>query len=123
MIGNADCSQLGRLFVRFFGDRDPSMADYFAESLADAEIPMSAVQSFLICHADDALMELNELVRRFTAIFRGVTPNRIRRSRTGTLARLFSGSSEVLGGSVRKVVESGNAGVFIPKGSQRLAGG
>ena len=40
------------------------MADYFAESLPDAEIPMSAVQSFLIRHADsadDALMELDEL--------------------------------------------------------------
>ena len=64
MIGNADCSQLGRLFVRFFGDRDPSMADYFAESLPEAEIPMSAVQSFLIRHADSAdhaLMELDEL--------------------------------------------------------------
>ncbi len=64
VIGNADRSQLRRLFVRFFGDRDPSMADYFAESLPDAEIPMSAVQSFLIRHADsadDALMELEEL--------------------------------------------------------------
>lgn len=64
VIGNADRSQLRRLFVRFFGDRDPSMADYFAETLPDAEIPMSAVQSFLIRHADsadDALMELEEL--------------------------------------------------------------
>ncbi len=64
VIGNADRSQLRRLFVRFFGDRDPSMADYFAESLPDGEIPMSAVQSFLIRHADsadDALMELEEL--------------------------------------------------------------
>ncbi len=64
LIGNAGRSQLRRLFVRFFGDADPTMADYFSESLPADEIPMSAVQSFLIRHADsadDALMELDEL--------------------------------------------------------------
>lgn len=64
LIGNAGRSQLRRLFVRFYGDADPTMADYFSESLPADEIPMSAVQSFLIRHADsadDALMELDEL--------------------------------------------------------------
>lgn len=65
LIGNADRDQLRRLFVRFFGDHDPTMADYFADSLPVDEIPMSAVQAFLIRHADsadDALLDLDELV-------------------------------------------------------------
>ena len=64
LIGYADREQLRRLFVRFFGDNDPSMADYFADSLAEGTLPMSAVQTYLIQHADsadDALLELDEL--------------------------------------------------------------
>jgi chaperone BCS1 len=63
-IGNADRSQLRRLFVRFFGDADPTMADYFAESLPEGVVPMSAVQTFLVRYADsadDALLNLDEL--------------------------------------------------------------
>ena len=40
------------------------MADYFAESLTERTLPMSAVQTYLITHADsadDALMNLDEL--------------------------------------------------------------
>ena len=65
LIGHAEPDQLRRLFVRFFGDQDPSMADYFAETLGNVELPMSAVQTYLIQHADsadDALMNLDELV-------------------------------------------------------------
>ena len=64
LIGYADREQLRRLFVRFFGDNDPSMADYFSDSLAEGTLPMSAVQTYLIQHAnsaDDALLELDEL--------------------------------------------------------------
>ena len=64
LIDYADRDQLRRLFVRFFGDNDPSMADYFAESLTERTLPMSAVQTYLITHADcadDALMNLDEL--------------------------------------------------------------
>ena len=64
LIDYADRDQLRRLFVRFFGDNDPSMADYFAESLEERTLPMSAVQTFLITYADsadDALMNLDEL--------------------------------------------------------------
>lgn len=64
LIGYADQQQLRRMFVRFFGDSDPSMADYFADSLKDLELPMSAVQTFLIKHAesaDDALFHLDDL--------------------------------------------------------------
>lgn len=63
-IGNADRSQLRRLFVRFFGDDDPAMADYFADSLPDDMIPMSAVQTHLVRYADsadEALMNLESL--------------------------------------------------------------
>lgn len=63
-IGNADRSQLRRLFVRFFGNADPTMADYFAESLPEGAVPMSAVQTFLVRYADsadDALLNLDEL--------------------------------------------------------------
>ena len=64
LIDYADRDQLRRLFVRFFGDNDPSMANYFAESLSERTLPMSAVQTYLITHADsadDALMNLDEL--------------------------------------------------------------
>ncbi|HEY0980500.1 MULTISPECIES: AAA family ATPase [unclassified Schlesneria] len=65
LIGYANQEQLRRLFVRFFGDDDPSMADYFAESLVEGTLPMSAVQTYLIQHADsadDALLDLDELI-------------------------------------------------------------
>jgi chaperone BCS1 len=64
LIGYAERDQLRRLFVRFFGDNDPSMADYFADSLRERSLPMSAVQTYLIQYAesaDDALMNLDEL--------------------------------------------------------------
>ena len=64
LIGYAVWEQLRRLFVRFFGDNDPSMADYFADCLSELELPMSAVQTYLIKHAesaDNALMKLDEL--------------------------------------------------------------
>ena len=64
LIGYADREQLRRLFVRFFGDNDPSMADYFADSLAEGTLPMSAVQTYLVQHADsadDALLGLDQL--------------------------------------------------------------
>jgi chaperone BCS1 len=64
LIGYAEPTQLRRLFVRFFGDNDPSMADYFVDSLKEMSLPMSAVQTYLIQHAesaDDALMNLEDL--------------------------------------------------------------
>ena len=64
LLGYADREQLRRLFVRFFGDNDPSMADYFAESLGEGRLCMSAVQTYLIEYAesaDEALMHLEEL--------------------------------------------------------------
>ncbi len=63
-IGHADRSQLRRMFVRFFGDEDPLMADYFADSLPEDAIPMSAVQTYLVQHADSvnaALLNVDEL--------------------------------------------------------------
>lgn len=65
LIGCADRNQLRRLFVRFYGDVDPTMADYFADSLPDNVIPMSAAQTHLVRHAesaDDALMHLDDLL-------------------------------------------------------------
>ncbi|MBM4076741.1 MAG: AAA family ATPase [Planctomycetes bacterium] len=70
LIGYADRDQLRRLFVRFFGDHDAAMADYFAESLPDGVIPMSMAQSYLIRHAqsaDDALLYLDDLMNSSTA--------------------------------------------------------
>ena len=64
LIGFAERAQLRGLFVRFFGDHDPAMADYFADSLSELALPMSAVQTYLIQHAnsaDDALMDLDAL--------------------------------------------------------------
>jgi hypothetical protein len=66
-IGNADRSQLRRLFVRFFGDEDPTMADYFADSLPADTVPMSAVQTHLVRYADsadDALLSLDDLAEQ-----------------------------------------------------------
>ena len=66
-IGNADRSQLRRLFVRFFSDEDPTMADYFADSLPTDVVPMSAVQTHLVRYADsadDALLNLDDLAEQ-----------------------------------------------------------
>lgn len=63
-IGLADRNQLCRVFLRFFGDENPAMAEYFADHLPCGRIPMSAVQTFLLRHAesaDDALLNLEEL--------------------------------------------------------------
>ena len=70
LLGYADREQLRRLFVRFFGDNDPSMADYFAESLEEGRLCMSAVQTYLIEYAesaDEALMHLEELTNEEVA--------------------------------------------------------
>ena len=70
LLGYADREQLRRLFVRFFGDNDPSMADYFAESLGEGRLCMSAVQTYLIEYAesaDEALMHLEELTNEEVA--------------------------------------------------------
>jgi chaperone BCS1 len=69
LVGYADREQLRRLFVRFYGNDDPSMSEYFAERLPDGAIPMSAVQTFLTHHAssaDEALMDLDELAGEWT---------------------------------------------------------
>lgn len=65
-VDYANAEQLRRIFVRFYGDHDPAMADYFAESVPDGKLPMSAVQTFLIEYADsadDALINLDQLIR------------------------------------------------------------
>jgi chaperone BCS1 len=65
-VDYATAEQLRRIFVRFYGDDDPSMADYFAESVPGGKLPKSAVQTFLIEYADsadDALINLDQLIR------------------------------------------------------------
>ncbi|MCA9058470.1 MAG: AAA family ATPase, partial [Planctomycetaceae bacterium] len=66
LIGYADREQLHRLFLRFFNDAPPSMADYFARSLPENQIPMSAAQTHLVRYsgsASDAVRHLDELLR------------------------------------------------------------
>ena len=62
-IGNADRSQFQRLFKRFYGDVEPATAEFFAESLPEELISMSAVQTFLLQFetADEALRNLDNL--------------------------------------------------------------
>ena len=82
MIGCAQPDQLRRLFLRFFGDDKLAMAEYFADSFREAELPMSAVQTYLIQHADnaeDALLNLDELIS--TQISTRLLPSQLRRIR------------------------------------------
>lgn len=53
-IGFADQDQIRRIFLRFYPDVDPCLADYFAENVPAGRIAMSAIQTFLIEHADSA---------------------------------------------------------------------
>jgi chaperone BCS1 len=65
-IGHADRDQLRRLFLRFYAGVNPSMADYFANSLPENTIPMSAVQSHLVRYPDAphlAVQQLEELLQ------------------------------------------------------------
>jgi hypothetical protein len=50
-IGFADRDQLRRLFLRFFDNCDFSLAQNFANNLPEGRLAMSAVQTFLIEHA------------------------------------------------------------------------
>jgi chaperone BCS1 len=53
-IGLADRDQIRRLFVRFYPQADAAIAARFADSLPERRLSMSAVQSYLIEHADSA---------------------------------------------------------------------
>jgi len=53
-VGYADREQLQRIFRRFFPKETAELAQRFAASLPDKQIAMSAVQAYLIQHADDA---------------------------------------------------------------------
>jgi chaperone BCS1 len=74
-IGNATREQLRRMFARFYSDADPALAEEFAELVPDNTVAMSAVQSYLIQHAEspraalaeceDWLAELGALNRDF----------------------------------------------------------
>lgn len=53
-IGLADRDQMRRLFARFFPAADSRVAERFAEVIPGQRVSMSAVQSYLIEHADSA---------------------------------------------------------------------
>lgn len=68
-IGHADRDQLRRMFVRFFSDCDPALADQFAEGLPNEALSMSAVQTFLVKHSDGpeaAIRHLDDLAQQAT---------------------------------------------------------
>lgn len=54
-VAYADRDQLRRIFLRFFPQADVSLAASFAAALPEDQLAMSAVQNYLICHADSAL--------------------------------------------------------------------
>jgi len=51
-VSYADRDQLRRIFRRFFPQADASLAETFAAALPDEQLAMSAVQNYLIRHAD-----------------------------------------------------------------------
>lgn len=62
-IGFADREQIRRIFMRFYTDADPTLADYFADTVPAGRIAMSAIQTLLIEHsasADDACAALDD---------------------------------------------------------------
>lgn len=61
LIGHADRDQLRRLFIHFYGDVNPAMAAYFANSLPEHAIPMSAAQTHLVRYADNAKLAVEHL--------------------------------------------------------------
>ena len=66
-IDYADSDQIRRMFLRFFPGIDPSMTQYFVESIpGKTNSPMSAIQNHLIRYADsadDVCMYLDELTK------------------------------------------------------------
>jgi hypothetical protein len=63
-LSYADGDQLRRIFLRFFPQADAALADSFAAALPDGQLAMSAVQNYLIRHADsveDACEEVEKL--------------------------------------------------------------
>lgn len=65
-IGPASRNQLSRIYRNFYPQADPLKATRFAESLPEYQIPLSAVQTYLLARCDspeDAVNELEELVR------------------------------------------------------------
>ncbi len=65
-IGAASRNQLSRIYRNFYPQADPRKAARFAESLPEYQIPLSAVQTYLLARCDspeDAVIELEELVR------------------------------------------------------------
>ena len=53
-IGLADREQLRRIFQRFFPAAEPALAEQFAAAIPERQLAMSAVQSYLIQHAESA---------------------------------------------------------------------
>jgi chaperone BCS1 len=53
-IGHADREQLARIFRRFFPEAEPALAEQFANALPERQLAMSAVQAYLIQHAESA---------------------------------------------------------------------
>ena len=51
-VSYADRDQLRRIFLRFFPQADASLAESFAAALPEGQLAMSAVQNYLIRHAD-----------------------------------------------------------------------
>ncbi|WP_425615961.1 AAA family ATPase [Anatilimnocola sp. NA78] len=62
-IGYANRDQIGRMFLRFFPSADPALVEYFASTMPDCRLTMSAVQTLLIEHAhspEDACAALDD---------------------------------------------------------------
>jgi mitochondrial chaperone BCS1 len=53
-VSYADRDQLRRIFQRFFPQADASLAESFAAALPEGQLAMSAVQNYLIRHAESA---------------------------------------------------------------------
>ena len=65
-IGPASRDQLSRIYRNFYPQTDPLMAVNFAENLPEYQIPLSAVQTYLLARCDspdDAINDLEELTR------------------------------------------------------------
>jgi mitochondrial chaperone BCS1 len=65
-IGLADSDQARRLFLRFFPQAEPSLAEQFAAAIPEHQLAMSALQMYLIEHsesANDAVESVGELLK------------------------------------------------------------
>ena len=65
-IGLADRDQARRLFLRFFPQADPDLAEQFAAAIPEHQLAMSAMQTYLIEHsesASDAAENVAELIK------------------------------------------------------------